>query len=113
MHVYPPLKQAQFTFAMGTALKYDHHVMATVGYYWTNRTKKIEEEEKEQLNQWSQVLSIALHFIQKATELETQHHKIHHIQNLLEILYNATPDMMINIDLTGKVRFWNQAAEKT
>ena len=31
----------------------------------------------------------------------------------MDLLVNASPDLIINIDLTGKIKFWNQAAEQS
>jgi two-component system, sporulation sensor kinase E len=111
MYVFPPFKSANYQFALGIPLIFEGNVQATVSFYFKNRTEKLTTNELENLNLVHDYLNTILKFVQNYQKCEAQKLELQQTRNFLDVLISSTPDLIINTDVTGKVKFWNHTAE--
>ena len=114
MDANPILKPAGYHFAVGIPL-YVHQteLIGTACFYYNDRTEKISAEEVTILEELGKSISVAILTAQLHQQLAESKQKEEESRNFLDLLVNASPDLIINIDLTGKIKFWNQAAERS
>ncbi len=110
MDVFPPMKSAAFQYAMGFSLSQPSgSVYSTICFYSYARTKRITPEEQAFILQIGLFLKIAISY-GKIVEDSNAIKKIsEEYRNLIDLILNASPDIIINIDLAGKIKFWNNA----
>ncbi|MHA1563593.1 MAG: GAF domain-containing protein, partial [Promethearchaeota archaeon] len=114
MDVSKTLKPLGFNYAFGIPLYIkEEQMVGSLCFYYLKRTEKISEKEITLLEEIGPIVSIAILHAQlykEITQLKTKENKTN---NFLNLLLNSSPDIIINVDLTGKVIFWNKAAENS
>jgi len=114
MDVSKTLKPLEFNYAFGIPLYIkEEQMVGSLCFYYLKRTEKISEKEITILEEIGPLVSIAIlhaRLYKDITQLETKEKKTN---NFLNLLLNSSPDIIINVDLTGKVIFWNKAAENS
>ena len=114
MDVSKTLKPLGFNYAFGIPLYIkEEQMVGSLCFYYLKRTDKISEKEITLLEEIGPIVSIAIlhaRLYKNITQLETKGNKTN---NFLNLLLNSSPDIIINVDLTGKVIFWNKAAENS
>ena len=108
---YPQLKPAGFQFAMGLPLFVHRKLLATLCFYNNERTERMDANEEELLLEIGNQASIALLNAQIFHDLQEFKQQYDESRSFLDLLLNSSPDIIINTDLTGRVKFWNKAAE--
>ena len=114
MDAYSIMKPIGYQYAYGIPLF--SHNQATIGtmcFYFKERTKKITQNEEILLEEIGQQTSIAILNARLNQQLEESKKGAEESRNFLDLLLNSSPDIIINTDLTGKIKFWNKAAEKS
>ncbi len=108
------LKPLGFNYAFGIPLYIKEGLMVgSLCFYYLKRAEKISESEITILEEIGSIVSIAIlhaRLYNDINQLETKENKT---KNFLNLLLNSSPDIIINVDLTGKVIFWNKAAENS
>ncbi|QEE15509.1 ATP-binding protein [Promethearchaeum syntrophicum] len=108
------LKPLGFNYAFGIPLYIkEDQMVGSLCFYFLKRTEKISEKEIALLEEIKPIVSIAIlqaRLYKDITHLETKDNKTN---NFLNLLLNSSPDIIIDADLTGKVIFWNKAAENS
>ncbi len=114
MDAYSQLKPANYNFAVGLPLFSNNKVISgTLCFYFNDRTKKITRNEELLLKEIGQQISIAILNARLTQQLDDSKKIGDESRNFLDLLLNSSPDIIINTDLTGKIKFWNKAAEKS
>ena len=108
------LKPLGFNYAFGIPLFIKNKEMVgSLCFYFLKRIGKITEKDITLLEEINPIVSIAIlqaRMYKDITQLETKENKTN---NFLNLLLNSSPDIIIDADLTGKVIFWNKAAENS
>ncbi len=114
MDVSKTLQPLEFNYAFGIPLYIkEEQMVGSLCFYYLKRTDKISEKEITLLEEIGPIVSIAIlhaRLYKNITQLEIKGNKTN---NFLNLLLNSSPDIIINVDLTGKVIFWNKAAENS
>ncbi len=108
------LKPLGFNYAFGIPLYIkEDQMVGSLCFYYSKRSDKIAKKEIALLEKIGPIVSIGIlhgRLYKEITQLETKSNKTN---NFLNLLLNSSPDIIINVDLTGKVIFWNKAAESS
>ena len=108
------LKPLGFNYAFGIPLNIkEEQMVGSLCFYFLKRTEKISEKETTLLEELNPIVSIAIlqaRLYKDITHLEIKENKTN---NFLNLLLDSSPDIIIDADLTGKVIFWNKAAENS
>ncbi|MHA1719691.1 MAG: ATP-binding protein [Promethearchaeota archaeon] len=108
------LKPLGFNYAFGIPLYIKKDVLVgTLCFYYLNRTEKISDEEIILLEEIGPIFSIAILHGKLYKEIYHLEEKENKTKNFLNLLLNSSPDIIINVDLIGKIIFWNKAAENS
>ncbi|MHA1794835.1 MAG: PAS domain-containing protein, partial [Promethearchaeota archaeon] len=113
MDALPVLKPANFYLAVGGIINIrQSELTATICFYYKERTKKFQEEELKYFPIILTQLGIAIlnaHLQQEFLSISELNQET---TNFLDILVNSNPDIIINLDVNGKIKLWNDVAEK-
>jgi PAS domain S-box-containing protein len=108
------LKPLGFNYAYGIPIYINEgQMVGSLCFYYLKRTEKITDKEITALEEIGPIFSMAIlhsRLYKDITLLVTKENKTN---NFLNLLLNSSPDIIINVDLTGKVIFWNKAAENS
>ncbi|UYP47479.1 hypothetical protein NEF87_003764 [Candidatus Lokiarchaeum ossiferum] len=114
MDAYAIMKPIGYQYAYGIPLfSHNQTIIGTMCFYFKERTKKITQNEEILLEEIGQQTSIAILNARLNQQLEDSKKDSEESRNFLDLLLNSSPDIIINTDLTGKIKFWNKAAEKS
>jgi len=111
MDVLPQLKGANFQFAMGTPLYLREQLAGSLCFYFNTRTEKMTSSEESLMENMARYLCIAILNAQISQKLEEKTIDADQSRSFLDLLLNSSPDIIFNCDLSGKIKFWNKAAE--
>lgn len=112
MDALTQLKPAQFQFAIGAPIYIqDEKMTATLCFYFQDRTERFTDKEKQNLKEICSQIGVAILNARLYQELDEIRKSDKETKNFLDLLVNSSPDIIINTDLTGKIKFWNIAAE--
>ncbi|MHA1601960.1 MAG: ATP-binding protein [Promethearchaeota archaeon] len=113
MDAYAQLKPLNFSFAVGVPLfSRKSELIASMCFYFKERTQKIQKNEEDLLKEIRLQTEVLILNARLYQELEKAKNNEEQSSNFLDLLLNSSPDIIINTDLTGKIKFWNQAAQK-
>ncbi len=108
------MKPLGFNYAFGIPIYIkDEQMVGSLCFYYLKRTEKISEDEITLLEEIGPIFSIAILHARLYKDIIQLKAKENKTNNFLNLLLNSSPDIIINVDLTGKVIFWNKAAENS
>ena len=108
------LKPLGFNYAFGIPLYIkEEQMVGSLCFYYLTRTEKISEKEITLLEEINPIVSIAIMHARLYKDIAQLEIKENKTNNFLNLLLNSSPDIIIDADLTGKVIFWNKAAENS
>ncbi len=114
MDAHPHLKSLGFSFAIGVPLFFqEDKLIGTMCFYYSSRKEKYIESEIMMIKEIAQQTCVAILNSRLYQNLEESKRNEEQARNFLDLLVNSSPDIILNTDLTGKIKFWNQSAENT
>ena len=88
-------------------------LVATLCFFYYEHDGKMNDEERLFLEKMGNTLCFAFQYIQLTQKITEKTLEADQYNNFLTLVLNASPNITILCDLSGKIRFWNQAAENS
>ncbi|MHA1730511.1 MAG: PAS domain S-box protein [Promethearchaeota archaeon] len=108
---YPPLKNLGLDLAFAAPLFARNETIGSICFYSKEANRELTPRELGYLDRLAKQASIAILNAQLFQELEENTRKISETRNYLDLLIDHSPDVIVDLDLSGKVTYWNSTAE--
>jgi len=110
MYCYKLFKKLNYKFAIGTPISIRNEIIGNVNFYYENIPETDTEILKRFVEDLSQQLSIVIINSRIYQELQEKSEKLENTVKFLNLLLDRSPNIVINLDINGKIRYWNKTA---
>ncbi|GAB4319728.1 MAG: hypothetical protein Kow0069_23420 [Promethearchaeota archaeon] len=109
---YPPLRPLNFALGVGVPVFSEGKIVATLTFM-SGSPVQLSERNKYQINKLARQLGVSIFNAKLFQELEGKKRQVQEVNKYLELLLSSTLEVIVNVDKSGKVTYWNKAAERT
>ncbi|MHA1109580.1 MAG: PAS domain S-box protein [Promethearchaeota archaeon] len=110
IYCYKLFKKLNYKFAIGTPIIIRNELIGNVNFYYESMPETENEVLKKFVEDLSQQLSIVILNSRIYQELQEKSEKLESTVKFLNLLLDRSPNIVINLDKNGKIRYWNKTA---
>ncbi len=110
IYCYKLFKKLNYKFAIGTPIIIRNELIGNVNFYYESMPETENEVLKKFVEDLSQQLSIVIINSRIYQELQDKSEKLESTVKFLNLLLDRSPNVVINVDNNGKIRYWNKTA---
>ncbi len=110
IYCYKLFKKLNYMFAIGTPIIIRNELIGNVNFYYETLPETDNEVLKKFVEDLSQQLSIVIINSRIYQELQEKSEKLENTVKFLNLLLDRSPNVVINLDINGKIRYWNKTA---
>ncbi|MCP4761414.1 MAG: PAS domain S-box protein [archaeon] len=110
INAYTPFKPLRFSFAIGTPIILRDDIVANINFYYGKNPEFDLEHMNKFVEELAEQMSIVILNSRIYQELQEQSEKLKRTVNYLNLILNNSPNIIIDVDNSSKVNFWNKTA---
>ncbi|MHA1728509.1 MAG: PAS domain-containing protein [Promethearchaeota archaeon] len=113
IYAYAPFKKLKYNYAIGAPIYSMDEIVGNVNFYYEEKPKSEEFPQiKKFIEKLGEQLSIVILNSRIYQDLHEKSEKLKKTVNFLNLILNSSPDIIVDIDTSGKINFWNKTATK-
>ncbi len=113
IYAFTPLKFSKIQYFIGIPLYGRDSIIATLSFFTLEKRQKLNLEEKMFLEEIGKQMSVILNFLQTVQKLEDTNDDYNQTYNFLELVLKRSQNIVILLNLSERIKFWNQFAAES
>ncbi len=110
IYCYKLFKKLDYKYAIGTPIIIRNELIGNVNFYYDTMPENENQVLKRFIEDLSQQLSIVIINSRIYQQLQEKSEKLESTVKFLNLLLDRSPNIVINLDNNGKIRYWNKTA---